>query len=293
MTCNGYPLPNLLLTLPTALSPQDIRKEADELECQFSEMTDHTADIIRRKEISVTVFKRCLIRLPVRNREQHREFLESVWPQVSDATLDDVWFKLEMYWDFLNYTLLEHLVNKFGDEGLRLKMEGYKNNLKEFRCQTRLCDFAEQFKDVNKCLMEIDTQKFVVKLAKNWEECTLEDLENWRKNITQKLLLPSFALILREINTGSVSVTWAIPAVFAGPLTENMETMDLRDLFEVNGIISMSIDGPEVQTLIWAASSELTKDLRLRLEKLPVAQQEKATTVNAETGQLKMKVVCL
>ena len=73
----------------------------------------------------------------------------------------------------------------------------YKESLREFRCKTRLCDFVRHFKDENKCLGGEELMSLLkMKIAKNWEECTLEDLENWKESITQKLLLPSFVLIL-------------------------------------------------------------------------------------------------
>ena len=84
----------------------------------------------------------------------------------------DVWIKLNSYWNFLNYTLLEHVINEFCDSrgDLIAMMESYKRKLKEFRCKTRLCDFAEHYKCVNKSLAEIDRKTLTVKLAKKWDD---------------------------------------------------------------------------------------------------------------------------
>ena len=199
------------------------------------------------QEISTRDFKRRLTSLPIKNKSQHKEFLEQLWPQISTATVEDIWFKLEMYWDFMNYSLLQHLVNIFGDDALKTSMLKYKESLKEFRCNTRLCDFARHFKDqVNECLVGQKVMKFLeVKFAKNWEECTLEDLENWKESITQKLLVPSYVLILKDTDSGCVSVTWAIPAMFAASVMEDMETMKMREFCVEHSILSLRIDGKE------------------------------------------------
>ena len=88
-------------------------------------------------------------------------------------------------------------------------------------------------------------EKFVVKLEKDWEKCTLEDLEQSKESITQKLLLPSFSLQLKSFDKGCVSVTWAIHPVFATSLVENIEKID-GSFCKEHKILSMHIDGVEL-----------------------------------------------
>ena len=95
---------------------------------------------------------------------------------------------MSTYWDFLNYTLIENLVEKFGDSDLISRMQDYKKDLKEFRIKTRLCDFAKYHTECNEQVTEGDLKELVVKLKQSWEECTLEDLEKSKKT----LLINSF-----------------------------------------------------------------------------------------------------
>ena len=149
----------------------------------------------------------------------------------------------------------------------------YKQSLGEFRGKTRLCDFARHFKEeVNKSFLGQELMELLeVKFAKNWEECTLEDLENWKESITQKLLLPSYVLILKDTDSGCVSVTWAIPAMFAASVVEDMETMDMREFCVEHSILSLRIDGKE------CVSTQLPS---------PNQEESHASTVQgAETGR--------
>lgn len=218
---------------------QAIDTDTDQLESKFIEIACSTSKAIDEQGIDVTEFKRRLRSLPVKNKVQHREFLEDLWPQIGDATVEYIWFKLEMYWNFLNYTLLEHLVKTFGDKVLKQRLIEYKKQLHEFRCKTSLCDFAQHFKEVAEC--STGMKLLEVKFSKDWEQCTLEDLENWKEGITQKLLLPSFVMILKKINSGSVTVTWAIPAMFASSIATNLEAMDVKAFYEETCIISLSV----------------------------------------------------
>ena len=217
-----------------------VARDVNLLEKLFGDIVDQTSDIIIKEEMSVSAFKLRLFNLSVQDKKLHMKFLR----EIKDATFNDVLFELNMYWDFLNYTLLEHLVKKFGDEALKVSMEDYKKRLKEFRCKTRLCDFAKHFKHIKK---ELERKELKIKKDKSWEECTLEDLENWRENITQKLFpdLPSFILELQAIDEGCVSITWGVPAVYATTLIEKMKTLDVSFCKE-HGILSLHVDGVEL-----------------------------------------------
>ena len=213
----------------------------ERLQDVFREIVDETSGIILGEGMSVSNFKSKLTNLSVQDRERHKKFLREVCKQ---ATLDDILFELKMYWDFLNYTLLEHLVKTFGDEELIASMEDYIKMLKEFRSKTRLCDFVKHFVHVKR---ELERKELKIKKDKNWEDCTLEELENWRENITQKLFpdLPSFILELQAIDEGCVSITWGIPTVFAKALIEKKKTIDMRFCKE-HEILSMYVDGVEL-----------------------------------------------
>ena len=219
----------------------DLRTAVEELEDQFSDMADRTLDIITDKEVTVQLFKKRLINLNVRNKEMHEEFLDSnIFAETNAESVKDMWRKLSNYSNFLNYTLVEHTIKKFGDRDLLETMKAYKRKLEIFRSKTRLCDFAIIFKGITKCkevLME-------VKFDKNWETCTLQDMEEWKESLTQKLLLPSFTVNPKDISTGCVSITWAIPAMFTPSLVEKLKTLD-KNFCKEHKIMSLTLDGVE------------------------------------------------
>ena len=95
-----------------------------------------------------------------------------------ELTLGKVWFKLSTYWNFLNYFLLEQVICEFGDRNIKDSMEEYKSKLKVFLCNTCLHDFAKYSTKIRADLTVEDFHLLAMKLKKNWEKCTLEDLEN-------------------------------------------------------------------------------------------------------------------
>ena len=224
----------------TATPIHDLRTAIEELEDQFSNIVDRTIDIITDKEVTVQLLKKRLMSLDVRNKKQHKEFLETNIFSGASA-VEDMWYKLSDYSNFLNYTLVEHMIKKFGDRDLLETMKAYKRKLEIFRSKTLLCDFAIIFKGITKCTREVLME---VKFDKNWETSTLQDMEEWKESLTQKLLLPSFNVNTEEIKTGCVSITWAIPAMFTPSLVEKLETLD-ENFCKEHKIMSLTLDGVE------------------------------------------------
>ena len=131
--------------------------------------------------------------------ELHKDFLERIISEIGkESTVGKVWVRLSTYWNFLNYFLLEQVVCEFGDQNLKDSMEDYKSKLYVFRCTTLLRDFAKYSVKISTHLTEEKFNLLAAKLNQNWEECTLEDLENLKGKITHKLFISSFCLTLNS-----------------------------------------------------------------------------------------------
>ena len=231
-----------------AVSSLSLEEQIQSLEDQFSEIALQTFDKIKERKLDVGQFRACLVTVPIKYREHHEEFFQRLESDIErDTSIDRIWMKLSRYWDFLNYTLLENLVKRFGDDTLKSDMDNYVKRLKEFRSTTRVCIFAKYCTKVNKKLSEHDLQDFILKFKKKcWEECTLEDLENVKENISHKFFLPSFVMNLKDIQPGSIVVTWTLPTVIASAIMEILETTYVSEFCNENRIENITIDGYEI-----------------------------------------------
>ena len=218
----------------------------DLLEKAFRELVDQTFTAITANNIGICTFKRRLSNLSVRNKIQHKEFLKLILPKIDSApTVEHIWCTLSLYWTFLNYSLLEDLVQGFGNDALKFEFKDYKMRLKAFRCKTRVCDFIEYLKEINESLSKERLKKVVMKLHKDWDKCTLEDLDKSRENIAQKFFLPTYFFSFIDASPGSTSITWAVPATIAEALKKNMNRKDIAEFCEAQGIISLCVEESE------------------------------------------------
>ena len=188
-----------------------------------------------------------IVQMEISKQDQHRKFIETYLMELKPTTtVGDLLCRLSLYWNFLNYNLLQHLVDMFGDEQLKHDMEDYVEALKVFRANTKLCDFIDNWPLRGQKPPEADLRELVIKrvMDKKWEKCTLEDVETIEETLTHKFLLPDFVLHLGESEKGCVCLTWYIPAPIAKMLQEDFPYTE-TEFFKTHGIERVTIDGAE------------------------------------------------
>ena len=239
-----------LITDPLQLSAallgrQSIKQHVKQLQDRFIRLAYCTYTELVDKGISVHNIHVWLTSLDVFRQREHQEFIKDHLTNIEKGThLSNLWARLGIYWNFLNFDLLEHLVSGFGSEDLKKKMESYKFDLQSFRKATRICDFIDCWPERVEPPPECELREFVAKVGYCWENCTLEDLDMLEGVITRKFFLPRFVLHLREIKPGSIAITWLIPVSFVTGLQETIETTKI-EFFMEHKIESITTAGHE------------------------------------------------
>ena len=191
------------------------------MEIKFDQLLDKTQDGLVDNNIPLQKLKRCITRLPAYIKDQHFHFIKENLSEIKESKcVEDIFLFLNLYWNFLNYTLLEHIVNEFGNNDTKAAMVKYVSELVAFRKATKLSDFITHWP----CTRRVppDMSKLVIKMEKDWSNCTLEHVEQFKTTLTQELLLPSFAVLLRDAEQGCISFTWLIPSSIVKLLSKDI-----------------------------------------------------------------------
>ena len=235
----------LLCVSPAVLlDKESVRQHVRQLQTRFRDLVINTYRILVREHVDVDLrcFRSSLLALDVFQKHEHQQFINDHLMKIDPAmTFDDLWAKLNNYWNFLNFDLLEHIVSIFGSEELKQKMESYKHDLQSFRKATRVCDFISCWPVRGQTPPKKELRKFVAKMKHDWDNCTLEDLETLRGVITRKFFIPGFAFRLRKIKKGCIAITWLVPAALVQTLQETIETTS-SDFFLEHKIETITID---------------------------------------------------
>ena len=211
------------------------------MEIKFGQLVDKVQE---EHNIPLQRLKRCITLLPASTKDQHIAFIRENLSEIKESKcMEDIFLLLNLYWDFLNYTLLEHIVTEFGNNDTKAAMAKYVCELVAFRKATKLSEFITHWRCTGK--VPPDMSRLVIKMEKDWSNCTLEDVEQFRGTLTQKLLLPSFAVLLRDAEQGCISFTWLIPSSVMKILSKDIHNIKL-DWFKEHHIERLAIDGQDL-----------------------------------------------
>ena len=221
------------------LSVAEVRSEMELLEKEFLELKDDVCESVMTQPVDTFKFR--LTSLKVGEVEHHMDYLNEIIE--NKHTVVDILVKLNYYLNFLNYGLLQHILDKFKNKELQKRMDEYKVKLSNFFKRTHLRDFIECWQK-HRCQPPVEgLQKFIeLKTKKKWETCTLEDLENLKDRLATKLFLPKFFLVLEKANEGCLAVTYTIPSSIVSQVQTVITETELSVFVDME-IETITVDG--------------------------------------------------
>ena len=224
---------------------QTVEDQVQYFESKFGNLVNKACGEVKGN-IEPHIFLSLVTCLPVSLRPQHRSFIEEKLTNITPPeTFAKIWSILNLYWDFLNYGLLEHVISKCGSEGLKQQMQEYIHQLSAFKLTTRLCDFVESWPCRDDRPPEDRLKKVVIKMEYEWSQCTLRDVESFKKALVHKFFLPEFDILLQKAERGCVCVTWLTSPSIATLLHQNLANIE-TEFFKKHGIDAVTIDGQDV-----------------------------------------------
>ena len=220
------------------LSPKEIASEMEKLEAEFEELKDDVFESVKKQPVDT--FKVRLTSFKVNDKQYHMEYVKEMI--AGKDSVDGVWVELNDYLNFLNYEMLQHVLTKFKNTILQKRMDSYTAKVKSFFKHTRICNFILCWPIQGYTPPVENLKEFIVGSSKNWDTCTLEELENLKGRLASKLLLPTFILILEKASKGSLSVCFSIPPSLVKQLQAEVKNTPLREFVEME-IESITVDG--------------------------------------------------
>ena len=157
--------------------------------------------------------------LPHAISKEHEQFLLSKYHLFEKAqTIESIFLHLNFYLSFIDFSLLEHIIEHFGDPDLQQRMKQYSKDMAMFRMETPVIAIIPHLSGRPKPPRHFTSLR--MKLNLDPKTCTLEDLEQHRKKFGSEFSLSKFALFLVETRVGSLVEVFLIPADIVPSLKE-------------------------------------------------------------------------
>ena len=144
-------------------------------------------------------------------KSEHKLFIQEKEEKLRKVeSINDVFITANGYWDFLNYSLLQHVIGKHASDEIKKAMQRYSGEITQFRKMTKLRVFSKVHKRKPK-KADDEFKKLFSEHKINWSTATLEDVEQIRNDICNELSLSTFSLQLAAVKMGCVVLTWLVP----------------------------------------------------------------------------------
>ena len=224
---------------------REVQGEIDTLKGMYDHLFMKTVKSFKQKTVETPTFlselRTSIAILPSSLKDEHKQFLKEHSSEIAKATsVDELFITVNCYSDFLNCSLVVHVIDRFGDDQLREDLQDYIVQLEAFRCRTNLTDFVAAHAGNQE--IPPDFIRVVLKMGPQWELHTLNDLEEFRKTLRGRSFLTSYAFRFTGVETGSIFLTWSVPRTCSDFLVSSLD-LHFRQQYQIEGV---TIDGVDL-----------------------------------------------
>ena len=222
-----------MLLISEVYIQQPLQDEVKKLEKEFSKLTYRLLRQLKKEKKSVDDLTTMISSLP----GDIKLYVYDSWMKIVGQTfnnLDSLFTKLNAeVWTFLDYYLVNHIIDELNLEDLSLKMTEYIGAIQEFKKRTLVMPFIECWKGHPRNIP--DYEKVAIKL--NDTNITLARLDNLREGL-QKAFFPSLSscaacIYYDHLDKGCFIVSLLFPNELVKILKESIGQCSLFDEFNI------------------------------------------------------------
>lgn len=159
------------------------------------------------------------------------------------------WLTINGFWSFLNFYLLERLVDKYGNDDLKTRVSAFKQDMERFKREMKLVNFLPAWSGRSPHIPASGFQPIILRVNKDWSDCTLADVAKWEGFLESRFLINRFLLRFANGRPGSVVIMWLAPSHVIAYLKERIMAVGTESLTEV-GIIEVKFGNKFVVKVI-------------------------------------------
>ena len=199
---------------------------------------------LEETKVGLRKFRTSLMLLPATIKLEHTAFLKENLPTFLKAEgLEEIFMHLNLYWNFIDYSLLDYIIDRFCSEELKEEMTQYRSDLAQFRKETTVRQLIHSW-PMHRVEPPPSFTEFTSTLDRDAATFTLEELEELRMKICGEFSLSNFILMFRGVVEGSLVITWFIPSGIVAQFHQDLlaKAVSRSSFFEDNAITSVSLD---------------------------------------------------
>ena len=223
------------------------------LEKQFSSLQRRlSTELNANSEVSPEILLESLTLLPIALRSEYKKFiLENLQTLEKADSIRKIFHHLNPHLSFIDYHLVEYLVEEFASKRLQRDMSVYVETVEVFYDETtvqQLMDYWPGRRDIPPHFEELSAV-----IDEDPGTYTLRKLDNLRKEFCSEIRLFETVLILKRFGRkNSFVVRWVFPSTFVPQLKPVISS--LRSFYQRKHIFSVTVGRQRLYSIAVRAS---------------------------------------
>ena len=155
---------------------------------------------------------------------------------------------VEGVWDFMNYYLLESIIEEYGDDRTKEMMEQYKRDLTGYMLVTKIKDHLDAVDLEHSTIPQEELFSLLTTKTDgvNITNHALKYVKDLWESLRKQFSLPKHILVLYKIGDGCLEITWCIPSELAAYVVRKAQ--ESEHYFKEQQFKYMAVDGVHVYT---------------------------------------------
>ena len=149
------------------------------------------------------------------------------------------WLTINGFWSFLNFYLLEKLVDRHSSsDDLKKRVADFKAEMEKFKQEMKLSEFLPAWSGRCPHVSASGFEPVILRVNTDWPNCTLADVARLEGYLESRFLINRFILRFANSHPGSVVIMWLVPSHAIPYLKNRIMAVGTESLSEV-GIVEM------------------------------------------------------
>ena len=198
----------------------------EEFENRFSDLHQNIRDELVAGCVQTSNILNKLTLLPLKLKKEYDKTIQEIFPVLNEQkTINELFCRLNPLLSFLDYTLLEHIINKFGSDQLKKAIAAYVSDIQVFMQQTTIQQLIDHLPGQPEIPQNFELMK--AKICKDAKKCTIAEINQLRRRLCCEIRLSEivFHIIALE-DSNSFSISFIVPSVLLPDVIKSARKLD-------------------------------------------------------------------
>ena len=198
----------------------------EEFERRFSDLHHKIRDELVAGRVGTSNVLNILTLLPLKLKKEYGKPIQEILPELKEQkNINELFYRLNPLLSFLDYALLEHIINKFGSDQLKKAIAAYGSDIQVFMQRTTIQQLLDHLPGQPEIPPKFELLK--AKISQDATKLTIAEIDDLRRSFCAEIRLSEiiFHLVALE-HSSSFIISFIVPSVLIPDVIESARKLD-------------------------------------------------------------------